>query len=67
MVELMKYTPEEIEFFKLRARILKLEKDLEKIAIQGNLFPDASEQEKLFFQHQLQRLKNRLQRILEFI
>jgi hypothetical protein len=61
----MKYTAEEIEFFKLRARILKLEKDLEKIAIQGSLFPD--EQQKRDFQHQLQRLKNRLQRILEFI
>lgn len=60
-----KYTKEEIEFFKLRARLRKLERDLENELIQGHLFPPMSEDSKHALSYEIKRLKNRLVRMEE--
>jgi hypothetical protein len=55
-----KYTKEEIEVFKLRARLRKLERDLSHEIIQGSLFPSMSEDTKNVLIYEIKRLKNRL-------
>lgn len=63
----LKYTSEEIEAFKLRARIRKLQRDLEHECIQGSLFPSISDEVKLKLQYEINRLINRLVRMMECI
>lgn len=60
----MKYTHEEIEVFKLRARIRKLEKDLQHEVIQGNLFPAQVAELQHNIRYEMVRLRNRLQQAI---
>jgi hypothetical protein len=63
----IKYRTDEIEVFKLRARIRKLQLDLERECIQGSLFPSMSHEVKTTLQYEIKRLINRLVRIMECI
>lgn len=63
----MKYTRDEIEFFKLRARLRRLQRDLETEMVQGHLFPRMSEDTKNLLRHEINRLQNRLIRMMEII
>jgi hypothetical protein len=56
----MKYTHDEIEVFKLRSRIRRLQRDLDYECIQGNLFPTMSDEVKINLQYEIKRLINRL-------
>jgi hypothetical protein len=56
----MKYTHDEIEVFKLRSRIRRLQRDLDHECIQGNLFPTMSDEVKINLQYEIKRLINRL-------
>lgn len=58
----MKYTSEEIDLFKLRARLRKLEHQLESELLQGQLFASLSEDKKQVLSYEIKRLKNRLVR-----
>lgn len=61
----MKYTREEIELFKLRARLKKLERMLETEMTQGTLFKSMQEETKQKLRYEICRLRNRLNSAME--